>query len=415
MMDTTGGTGEAASPEARELLGVLAFLGPSPVPLWLFAEGSAHLPSPLDAVADAGTGSLETTVRELVDAGLARLTDAGVALEPEVAAAGRESLAGVERSRSVGTALALLDEAFPDRVGREEDVARCELLAPWIEAVAGHVAGGGRSTERAAHLLARLGSFRALSGRPEEARRALRRAVALAEGEEGGGPLEGPLRAVLADEHASVLAELDRPGEAAGEARRAASLARELLPDDAPQLPVFLLNVGRTLRQAGDAAGAEEALREALERAESADSPAARPLVVEARLALAEVALGDGRPEDAADAARGALEAADEERAPGLAARATWILADALGEAGSAEEATRYYRRSLELDTRRYGARHPGVGQKALGLGLHLERRGLSGEAEEAYERALSIFGDTLGPDSEPARAARSCLERVRG
>jgi len=414
MTETTGGTGESVSPEARELLSVLAFLGPSPVPLWLFAEGCARLPPPLDSAAGAGTGALETTVRELAGAGLARLTDDGAALQPRVAAAVRESLTGVARSRGVGTALALLDDAFPERVGREADVARCELLAPGIEAAAGHVAGGGRSTERAAHLLARLGSFRALSGRPEQARLALRRAVALAEGREGGGPIEGPLRAVLADEHAAVLAELDRPEEAADEARRAASLARELLPAGAPQLPVFLLNIGRTLHRAGDAAGADGALREALERAEVADSPAARPLVVEARLALAEVALGEGRPEAAAGAARGALEAVDEERAPGLAARATWILADALGESGAAEEATRFYRKSLELDARRYGARHPGVGQKALGLGLHLERRGLAGEAEEAYERALSIFDETPGPDSEPARAARSCLERVR-
>lgn len=406
------GLGEASA-EARQLLALLAFLGEGPVPLWLFAEGHARLPAPLGSLAAAGVEALEATARELADADLARLEEDGVLLEPPAAAGVREALTGAQRGRQVSLALGLLDEAFPDRVGRPEDVARSEILAPCIESAGRHVSGGGRTTARAAHLLARLGSFRALSGRPEDARRVLARAVALAEGEEGGGPLEGPLRAVIADEHAAVLVELERPDEAAAEARRAARLAHEAFPPEAPQLPVFLLNVGRTLRQAGDARGAERALREALERAEAADSPAAVPLIVEARLALAELALGEGRPQEAADIASTVLESAPEESSPELAARAAWILADALRESGSMDRATELYRRSLELDVRRYGPGHPGIGQKSLALGLHLEDRGRTEEAREAYARALDIFEASLGSDSDAAGAARSCLERI--
>jgi hypothetical protein len=418
-MDPPGGgagtppaVGKETADEDGQLLAILAFMGAGPVPLWLFAEGHDLLPPPLASVAAAGVEALEAPARRLVRRHLVLVEGAEVRVPPEVASAVRESMSGVERSRFAGLALSLLDHGFPERIGRPEDTGRSEALAAAIEAVAGHVSGGGSSTARAAHLLGRVGSFHGLSRDPERARRALARAIALAEGGAGGGALDGPIRAVLADEHAAILVELDRLEDARQEARRALSLA---LPGDAPQLPVFLLNVGRTLRQAGDADGSRQALVRALELAGSADSPAARPLVVEARLALAELALGEGEADEAVSRAGAALEEIYERDEPELVGRATWILADALRETGSTEEATELYRHSLEADIRRYGAGHPGVGQKLLGLGLHLEDLGRIPEAIEAYDRAVVLFEEALGPDSEPAHSARACLERVSG
>lgn len=414
-----GGEGSAAGSGAEDasgqLLALLAFMGEGPIPLWLFAEGHDLLPPPLDSVAAAGAEVLEAPARELAGRRLLLIESGEVRVPAEVASAVRSSMSGVERSRFAGLALALLDHGFPEGVGRQEDVGRSEALAPAVEAVAGHVTGGGSSTARAAHLLGRVGSFRGLAGDPEGARRALARAIALAEGEAGGGPLEGPIRAVLADEHAAVLVELERPEEARREARRALRLAEEALPEDAPQLPVFLLNVGRTLRQADDPEASRAALVRALERARSANSPAARPLIVEARLSLAELALDRGEADEAVKRAGAALEELYEREEPEMVARASWILADALREAGSPEEATELYVHSLEADIRRYGPGHPGVGQKQLGLGLHLEDLGRAREAAEAYTRALAIFEEALGSDSEPARSARACLDRVGG
>jgi tetratricopeptide (TPR) repeat protein len=404
--------GEAGD-ESGQLLALLAFMGAGPIPLWLFAEGHELLPPPLATVAEAGAEALEAPARELVDRRLLLGEGGYLRVPDEVGSAVRSSMSGVERSRFAALAVSLLDRAFPERIGRQEDLSRTETLAPAIEAVAAHVTGGGSATARAAHLLGRVGSFHGMAGEPRRAQAALARAIALAEGEEGGGPLDGPIRAVLADEHAAVLVELERPEEASREARRALRLAEEALPADAPQLPVFLLNAGRTLRQAGDHDAARSALVRALDLAGGADSPAARPLVVEARLALAELALDRGDADEAVSRAGAALEEIYERDEPELVARAAWILADALREAGSAEEATDLYRHSLEADIRRYGAGHPGVGQKQLGLGLHLEDIGRPGEAAEAYSRALAIFEEALGPDSEPARSARACLERV--
>ncbi|MDP2480860.1 MAG: tetratricopeptide repeat protein [Candidatus Palauibacterales bacterium] len=407
--------GSEAADEDGQLLAILAFMGAGPVPLWLFAEGHDLLPPPLESVAAAGAGALDAPARRLARRHLVHVEAAEVRVPPEVGSAVRESMTGVERSRFAGLALSLLDRGFPERIGQPEDTGRSEALAAAIEAVAGHVTGGGSSTARAAHLLGRVGSFHGLSGDPEQARRALARAIALAEGEAGGGGLDGPIRAVLADEHAAILVELDRLEDARQEARRALRLAEQALPEDAPQLPVFLLNVGRTLRQAGDVDGSREALVRALELAGAADSAAARPLVVEARLALAELALGEGEADEAVSRAGAALEEIYERDEPELVGRAAWILADALREAGSTEEATELYRHSLEADVRRYGAGHPGVGQKLLGLGLHFEDLGRIPEAIEAYGRAVVIFEEALGPESEPARSARACLERVSG
>jgi tetratricopeptide (TPR) repeat protein len=399
--------------EAGQLLSLLAFLGEGPVPTWLFGEGRDLLPTPLRDAAAAGTGALAGPIRELVTRELAEEAEGGVSVPSAVAAAVRDSMTGVETSRFAGLAVALLDRGFPERIGRAEDEGRTRLLAPAVEAAAAHVSGGGEATARAAHLLGRLGSFYGLSGHPEDARRAFESAIALAEGEAGGGPLEGPLRAVLADEHAAVLAELDRLEEARREATRALELARQALPEDAPQLPVFLLNVGRTLRRAGDPNGSRTALSTALARAEAAASPAARPLALEIRMALAELALAEGRAGEAATVARELLEGIDELEEPELAARAAWILGDSLREGGDGEAATDPYRRSLALDERRYGPGHPGVGQKCLGLGLHLEELGRAAEAREAYARALAIFEAALGADSDAAGVARGCLERL--
>lgn len=400
------------SREAAQMLGVLVFMAPEPAPVWLFAEQHAELPDPLAGAARAGSSALMEPVRELEERGLVEVDGPRLHVPAETAERVRERMTSSEKGEYGGTAVRLLHEAFPDRVGRPEDRERSRELAPHLLAAAGWPEGGGRTTAEAVHMLARLGSFFRSEGETEAARDAFRRALEVAE---RGTPVEGPLRAVLCDELASTevaLGDLDAARSAAG---RALELAEASLPTDAPQLPILLSNVGTTFREAGDAERAASCFRRALELAEEAGSGAARPLVAELHLSLADVRMLQERFGAASEAAGRSLGVAEEvwgEVHPHTA-RSSWILADARRALGEGRRAAELYRRSLEIQERLQGPDHPSVGQKAMALGLHLDDLGEAEEARRCLERAMEVFSGSLGPESDAVSSVRACLERV--
>lgn len=399
---------------SAQLLGLLSFLAPEPVPAWLLAEGSDALPHPLAGRVSAGTEAALLAAEPLEARELAGLGKDAVWLAGGVGEAVRKRMSVRERGEFGGAAVRLLHDAFPDRVGRPEHRARCRALAPHARAAAEHPRGGGRTTAEAAHLLARLGAFHRAEGEAEEAESVYRQALEVAE---RGAPVEGVLRAVLRDELASVLVARGRPDEAVSLAEESVALAEEELPPDAPQLPLLLANAATTLREAEELEGAADCFGRALDAAEEAGSVAARPLVVELLAGLADVELARDRPGEAAEAATRALEAAEEEWGERHAqtARAAWILGDARRELGDAEGAAELFRRSLRVERELHGDGHPAVGQKALGLARHLVGAGRGEEARAAYRRALDAFAASLGPDSDPARTARRELEGLGG
>ncbi len=348
----------------------------------------------------------------LVERGWAGREEDGLRVDPVAAAAARDAAAPRERGRLAGAAVGMLHRAFPDRVGRPDAGRRCRALAPHVLAAVRHPAGGGRTTAEAAHLLARLGAHHRSEGEPEAALEAYRRAREVAD---RGDPVEDAFRAVLADETASVLAGLGRREEAAHAAVEALELADAGLPADEPRLPILLSNVGTTFRELGRHDRASACFERALELARSAGGDAARPLAVELQAGLADVRMAQGRREEAALAAEGALASAEEIWGPEhpQVARAAWMLADALRGRGREDRVVELYRRSLEIEASLHGEDHPAVGQKALALGLHLEEVGRRDAARDAYRRARDAFGAALGPESDAADAARRHLARL--
>lgn len=402
------------SREAAQFLGLLAFLAPEPVPVWLLAEQPSALPDPLSAAARAGSEALMEPVRALEERGLAEVDGPRLRVPAEAAESLRERMTSAERGEYAGTAVRLLHEAFPDRVGRPEDRQRSRELAPHLLAAARWPGGGGRTTAEAVHMLARLGSFLRGEGEPGEARDAYRRALDVSE---RGTPVEGPLRAVLCDELASTEVALGDLDAARSAASRALELAEESLPSDAPQLPVLLSNVGTTFREVGDAERAASCFRRALELTEGSGSGAARPLVAELYLSLADVRMLQERFGAASEAAGRSLKLGEElwgEIHPHTA-RSSWILADARRALGEGRRAAEIYRRSLEIQERLQGPDHPSVGQKSMALGLHLDELGRPDEARRCLERAMEIFSESLGAESDAVRSVRACLERVGG
>lgn len=400
--------------DAAQLLGVLAFLAPEPVPAWLPAEHPEALPAPLSDRARAGEEALLVAAAPLAERGLAVAGDRSLRLPRGVAGAVRRRMSRRERGTFAGAAVHLLFRAFPDRVGRAADRDRVRALAPHVLAAAEHPRGGGRATAEVVHTLARLGAFHRSEGEPEPAEAAFRAAL---EAADRGAPVEGPLRAVLADELASVLAGKGEDAEAAALAGRAVELAEESLEPDAPQLPLLLSNAATTFREVGALERAAATFRRAVDAAVGAGADAARPLEAELLAGLADVELARGAW-DAAEAAAGealaAAEAAHGESHP-QTARALWMLGDARRGGGRPGDATEPFRRALEIEEELHGAEHPSVGQKALGLGRHLEAAGRTDRARAAYRRAASAFAGSLGPASDAARAAREHLEALGG
>lgn len=384
----------------------------APVPGWVLAEGHEALPAPLASAAAAGRGALREAVEPLVVRGWAVREESGLRVEPGAAAAAREAAPPRERGRLAGAAVGALHRAFPDRVGRPDARRRCRVLAPHVTAAARGPGGGGRTTAEAAHLLARLGAHHRAEGEPEAALEAYRRAREVAD---RGDPVEDAFRAVLADETASVLAGLGRREEAGRAAVEALELADAGLAADEPRLPILLSNVATTFRELGRHDRASDCFERALELVRAAGGDAGRPLAVELQAGLADVRMAQGRREQAALAAEGALAGAEELWGPEhpQVARAAWMLADALRGRGREERVVELYRQSLEIEASLHGEEHPAVGQKALALGLHLEETGRREDARDAYRRARDAFAAALGPDSDAADAARRHLARL--
>lgn len=399
---------------AAQLLGVTAFLAEDPVPAWLLAEHPDALPDPLADRARAGEEAVLLVAEELADRGLAAVGDRRLRVPDDVSGAVRGRMSVREQGEFGAAAAHLLFRGFPDRVGRPEDERRSRRLAPHVLAVAGHPRGGGRTTAEVVHTLARLGAFFRSEDEPERAEASFRRALEVAE---RGAPVEGPLRAVLADELASVLAARGREEEAASTAGRAVELAEETVAADSPQLPLLLSNAATTFREVGEAGRAARCFRRALSAATGSGSEAARPLVAELLAGLADAEMARGRWGAAEEAAERALSAAEEtwgDPHP-QTVRATWMLGDARRERGEHAEATRLFRRALAAEEELHGGAHPAVGQKAVGLARHLEAAGETGAARKAYRKAADAFEASLGRASEPARAARRHLAELEG
>lgn len=384
------------------------------MPAWALARGHGALPDPLSASARAGAGRIVAAADPLARRGWVEVEEEALRLDPEVAGEVRSRMSGRERGSFGSAAVAVLHRAFPERVGRPEDRERCRALAPHVLAAAGHPRGGGRSTAEAIHLLARLAAFRRSEGDADGALAALVRARRLAE---EGDPVDDAFRAVLADETSSLLVGMGREEEARETAEEGRRLAESGLEEGDPRLPLLLSNLATTFRELELHDRAAGCLERALSLVRAAGTRAARPLAAELRASMADVLLAAGRHEEAADAARTALEVADElsEDPHPQAVRASWILGDALRELGRGPEAVEPYRRSLALERALHGEEHPGTGQKAMGLGLHLEELGRTEEAEEAFRTALAAFRAALGRDADATRSARACLERVGG
>jgi len=142
---------------------------------------------------------------------------------------------------------------------------------------------------------------------------------------------------------------------------------------------------------------------------------AARMDLWRAQIVEAERAVAEGRQREAEGLYRGVIEQAREVEDPGLlAARAVDGLADLCRREDRLEEARELYERSLAMWERLLGPRQPRLAVTLHNLGVVETQRGEYAAADAHLLRALSIWEEAYGADSDQAENTRRALRLSR-
>ncbi|GAB2987769.1 FxSxx-COOH system tetratricopeptide repeat protein [Saccharothrix stipae] len=373
-------------PAAVQLLHLLAWMAPEPVPLDLFTGNSDVLSSPLAEVV-ADPVAFAETVGALVGQSLVRRGSGEITIAHRLL---QQSL----RARHVSESPPVQELLYADLpwaiVRRPEDWPRWRVLLPHVLAVRDDVrADLSRVTRYTPLLLEDAATYLWTSGRPTQARPLLEQAIALAKTAGGDGDSDGARRlstlglvlyslgeleaarstleqalaitegshgpddsnvATVLNNLGSVLIDLGRPDEALPLAERALAISEAARGLDDPGTAVALVNFGWVLRGLGRP---EEALP-SFERALAIDEAAFGPDHVEVAIDLRNLSL-------------------------------------ALREVGRFEEALQSRKRVLAIEEVAYGSDHSIVADSLNAIAELLTELGRADEARPLFERAEDI------------------------
>jgi len=418
---------DSLSEPARELLRILAWFAPDPIPESLLDEAEPT-PDAREALADLEAYSLVTRADETPSFTVHRL----------VQDVTRRSLPANSEPVSLKAALAWVGEVF---VGDPRDVRTWPVLAP----LAPHAltvalaADTEQISEPTARLMNDLGQLYDAKAQYDEAEPLMRRALAI--DENSHGPVHPDVARDL-NNLALLLQATNRPEQAEPLMRRAVDICSQTYGPDDPQLATSLDGLATLLLNSNRLAEAEPLMRRALaifERHYGPDHPdvatvlnnlaallqlmnridEAEPLIRRA-LAIDEHAYGadhpyvardlnnlaqllqtSNRPGEAEPRLRRAL-AIDEKYYgpdhPKVAIRLT-SLASLLQEANRLVEAEPLLLRALSIDERSYGSDHPEVAKVLNNLGSLLKATNRFKEAEPLLRRVAGIFEKAYGPE----------------
>ncbi|TQM83851.1 tetratricopeptide (TPR) repeat protein [Saccharothrix saharensis] len=339
-------------PAAVQLLHLLAWLAPEPVPLDLFSGHPGVLPSPLAEVVTDPIAFAET-VGALVGQSLVRRGSGEITIAHRLL---QQALRARHVSQPPPVQELLVEDLPWAIIRRPEEWPRWRALLPHVLAVRDDVrADERRITEFVPLLLDRAAIFLWTYGRSAQARPLLEQAHAIAEVVHGA---DAPVIARLCNSLGLVLDGLGELAEARSAFERALAIDEVVCGPDSLEVAVDLGALAWVLRKIGRP---EEAL----------------PLV-ERALAIEEAVLGPDDPE---------------------VATALVHLGLALRDLGRPEEAIAVFERALAMDEAVYGPDHVEVAADLAGLGAVLRDLGRLEEALWSMRRVLSIDEATYGPD----------------
>ena len=171
---------QESSPEAAELLNLIALLAPDDIPLSLLTEGAKHLPVSLETTVGDPL-AMDDALSALRRYSLVEISDESLAVHRLVQAVVRDRMEEDEKKAWAGAAVELVNAAFPYRENVIETWAGSARLLPHALATAGHAETFEVALETTGRLLNQVGSYQVIRAEFSEAKTVLERAVRMAE------------------------------------------------------------------------------------------------------------------------------------------------------------------------------------------------------------------------------------------
>src|SRR5271165_960616 len=373
---------------ARELLELLAWLAPEPIPESLLdvAIYEAGIGEQYDAVADLAAFSLVTRDRDKPQFSVHRL----------VQDVTRRGLAADAPQSRLREALNWIDAGFVGDPGDVRTWSRLDPLTPHALALAQH-ADSAEITSPTARLMNQLGLLLKTKARHAEAEPLYRRALAIFEKSFGR---DHPDVAGGLNNLALLLTATNRHAEAEPLYRRALTIDEKSFGPDHPRVATGLNNLALLLEATNRHAEAEPLYRRALAIYEKSLGPD-HPDVATGLNNLALLLTATNRHAEAEPLSRRSLAIDEKSFGPDHPRVATGLnnLAALLTATNRHAKAEPLYRRALTISEKSLGPDHPDVATGLNNLALLLTATNRHAEAEPLYRRALAISEKSFGRD----------------
>ncbi|WP_255649674.1 FxSxx-COOH system tetratricopeptide repeat protein [Frankia sp. ArI3] len=398
-----------SEPAAVELLELLAFCGPEPVPLDLLVDRSELLGEGALSQAVADRLAWTRTVGALVAYGLASRDTRSVVVHRLIQATTRRRVSDARRSAVLAVLLRLLRADLPGDIQRSpQKWPRWRDLLPHVRTVVGRMPDPDSSPSMSevdvptdiddlVWLCDRVAIYLQVHGRPGEALPLFRRALTITEAVYGP---DHPEVATHLNNLAWVLQALGRAGEALPLVRHALAIGEAVYGPDHPEVATHLSSLAWVLQALGRAGEALPLVRHALAIGEAVYGPN-HPTVATRLNNLAWVLQALGRANEALPLIQRALAIGEAVYGPDHPEVAKHLdnLALTLRDLDLAGEALPLFQRALAIDEAVYGPDHPEVAKQLNNLALTLWDLGRAGEALPLIQRALTIDEAVYGPD----------------
>lgn len=390
-------------PAAIQMLGLLAWLAPNPVPLELFTKHPTLLPKPLS---DAASDPLHwaNTVGKLVDWYLVRRTSNEITIAHRLlqhslrAFTARQALPDGHQTLRA-TSQQLLAAELPGEVFRSpENWPRWQVFLPHILAISDDLSNDKVSIAlECAWLLNGAAIYLLTLGRHEDARVISERALEIAEA--GYGPNDSRVAVSLNDLGIISLA-LGRPSDAHALFERALAIDEATHDSGHPDIAHSLNNLGVALLEMDRPNDAYAILERALAIDEATHGPD-HPKIATCLNNLSRALLSLDRPNDAHTAIKRALAIDENAYGPNHPEVAIHLnlLSCALSALDRPEDAHAQLNRALAIDESVFGPNHPGVASDLNNIGRALLILNRPEDAYHMFERGLAINRAIHSPD----------------
>lgn len=393
-------------PLAPELVNLLAFFAPQPIPVELLARHAHRVPGRLSTT-EAAPDRIAGVLIALAEDGILSAGDGSIRMPEELQRAARRDLVRPQAAGYADASLRILEECVEeaqDEGQSQLEDRRREVVLPHAPAVARGLVDLGRAPDRALVLGARAVE----AAGADEGSDPVETASAMVEIARESDRLRDPfLLAALLDQLGELRAARGDEEGAWRCLREAVEVAEAVCPEDDPRRAVVLHNAGDLARRLGGPEEASALLERCLDLLGDARGPR-DALRVRASLDLAEALLAADLSDRATRAARAAVTVCRRHLGPDHPETATgWsLLGRSLRRGDRCAAAAACFRRALASLEETYGDEHPALGAELGNLAETLEAVGDREGARVHHRRAARIFRDAYGEDHDLTRAA---------